>query len=138
MIRSVRRLAVVLGVLMIAVLANLTYLQYFAAADLRTQAGNSRVLLEEYSRQRGPILLGSTAIASSIAAFGASSTLPCPIANRDGLSARSSRAVTSAVGLCQVAIAGKGKAGRITPDTAIPPRVWNASPAISVPSRSSK
>ena len=66
MIRSVRRLAVVLGVLLVAVLANLTYLQYFAAADMRAQAGNSRVLLEEYSRQRGPILLGSVAIASSI------------------------------------------------------------------------
>ncbi len=66
MIRSVRRLAVVLGVLLVAVLANLTYLQYFAAADLRAQAGNSRVLLDEYSRQRGPILLGSVAIASSI------------------------------------------------------------------------
>ena len=46
MIRSVRRLAVVLGVLLVAVLANLTYLQYFAAADMRAQAGNSRVLLE--------------------------------------------------------------------------------------------
>jgi penicillin-binding protein A len=66
MIRSVRRLAVVLGVLMFALLANLTYLQYFAAADIRAQGGNSRVLLEEYSRERGPILLGSTAIASSI------------------------------------------------------------------------
>ena len=66
MIRSVRRLAVVLGVLLVAVLANLTYLQYFAAADMRTQAGNSRILLDEYSRQRGPILLGSVAIASSI------------------------------------------------------------------------
>ncbi|HSN06725.1 MAG TPA: penicillin-binding protein 2, partial [Candidatus Angelobacter sp.] len=66
MIRSVRRLAIVLGLLLFAVLANLTYLQYFAAADMRAQPGNSRVLLEEYSRQRGPILLGSTAIASSI------------------------------------------------------------------------
>jgi peptidoglycan glycosyltransferase len=65
-IRSVRRLAVVLGVLLVAVLANLTYLQYFAAAEMRAQAGNSRVLLDEYSRQRGPILLGSVAIASSI------------------------------------------------------------------------
>jgi len=65
-IRSVRRLSVVLAVLLLAVLVNLTYLQYYAAADLRAQGGNSRVLLEEYSRQRGPILLGSTAIASSI------------------------------------------------------------------------
>ncbi len=66
MIRSVRRLALVMAVLMFALMANLTYLQYFAASDLRTRQANSRVLLEEYSRERGPILLGSTAIASSI------------------------------------------------------------------------
>ncbi len=66
MIRSVRRLAVVLSLLLVAMLANLTYLQYFSAAEVRAKPGNSRVLLEEYSRQRGPILLGSTAIASSI------------------------------------------------------------------------
>lgn len=66
MIRSIRRLSLVLVVLLVAVLANLTYLQYYAAADIRGKSGNSRVLLEEYSRQRGPILLGSTAIASSI------------------------------------------------------------------------
>jgi peptidoglycan glycosyltransferase len=65
-IRSVRRLAIVLGLMLVAVMANLTYLQYFAAADMRSKPGNSRTLLEEYSRERGPILLGSTAIASSI------------------------------------------------------------------------
>ena len=66
MIRSVRRVALVLGIMLLALLANLTYIQYFTAADVRARSGNSRVLLEEYSRQRGPILLGSTAIASSI------------------------------------------------------------------------
>ena len=66
MIRSVRRLAAVIGVLLFALIANLTYLQYFAAADIRARQGNSRTLLEEYSRERGPILLGSSAIASSI------------------------------------------------------------------------
>ena len=49
----------------LALLANITYVQYFQAADVRARAGNSRVIFEEYSRQRGPILLGSTAIASS-------------------------------------------------------------------------
>jgi peptidoglycan glycosyltransferase len=53
-------------VLVFALMANLTYLQYFAASDLRARQANSRVLLEEYSRERGPILLGSSAIASSI------------------------------------------------------------------------
>jgi len=64
--RSLRRLSFVMAALMIALLANLTYLQFFAATQLRGQAGNSRTLLEEYSRARGPILLASTPIASSI------------------------------------------------------------------------
>lgn len=66
MIRSVRRLAAVLAVLLLLLLGNITYYQYFNAAELRARAGNSRVILEEYSRERGPILLGSTAIASSV------------------------------------------------------------------------
>jgi peptidoglycan glycosyltransferase len=65
-IRSVRRLAAVLAVLLLLLLGNITYYQYFNAAELRARAGNSRVILEEYSRERGPILLGSTAIASSV------------------------------------------------------------------------
>jgi penicillin-binding protein A len=65
-IRSVRRLAAIVSVLLFALLANLTYLQYFAASEIRARPANSRTLLEEYSRERGPILLGSTAIASSI------------------------------------------------------------------------
>jgi len=66
MIRSIRRLSVVIAVLFLAMLVNLTYLQYYKAPAVRARAANSRILLEEYSRQRGPILLGSTAIASSI------------------------------------------------------------------------
>ena len=66
MIRSIRRLSFVVLLMFLALLANITYVQYFQAADVRARAGNSRVIFEEYSRQRGPILLGSTAIASSI------------------------------------------------------------------------
>mgnify|MGYP003352148665 CR=1 FL=1 len=66
MIRSIRRLAVVMCVLMFALMANATYLQYFAASNIRNRPANTRVLLEEYSRERGPILLGSTAIAQSV------------------------------------------------------------------------
>ena len=57
-LRRARRSSSVL--LLVALLANLTYLQYVAAADIRDRAGNSRVLLEEYGRERGPILVGST------------------------------------------------------------------------------
>ena len=66
MIRSIRRLAVVMSVLLFALMANATYLQYFAASNIRNRPGNTRVLLEEYSRERGPILLDSTAIAQSV------------------------------------------------------------------------
>ena len=66
MIRSIRRLSFVVLLMFLAILANITYVQYFQAADIRARAGNSRVIFEEYGRQRGPILLGSTAIASSI------------------------------------------------------------------------
>jgi peptidoglycan glycosyltransferase len=65
-IRSLRRLAVVIAVLMVALMANMTYLQYVSASDIRNRQANSRVLLEEYSRERGPILLGSSSIAASI------------------------------------------------------------------------
>jgi hypothetical protein len=65
-IRSVRRLAAVLAVLLLALMANLTYLQFGAANSLRARSGNTRVILEEYNRERGPILLGSQPIASSI------------------------------------------------------------------------
>ena len=66
MTRSVRRLAAVILVLLLALLANLTYVQFFAAADIRAKPGNTRTVLEEYSRERGPILLGSVPIASSV------------------------------------------------------------------------
>ena len=36
------------------------------AGDYRDRPGNQRVLLEEYDRERGPILLGSVPIASSV------------------------------------------------------------------------
>jgi peptidoglycan glycosyltransferase len=64
--RSIRRLAAVILVLLLALLANVTYVQFFAAADIRAMPGNTRTVLEEYNRERGPILLGSVPIASSI------------------------------------------------------------------------
>jgi peptidoglycan glycosyltransferase len=65
-IRSVRRLAAVMLVLVLALMLNLTWLQVFGADNLRDQNGNSRTLLREYSRERGPILVGSTSVARSI------------------------------------------------------------------------
>lgn len=51
---------------MLALIANLTYVQFFNSQALRNQPGNQRILLTEYSKQRGAILLSSAAIAESI------------------------------------------------------------------------
>ena len=66
MIRQINRVTGVIVVLLLALIINLSYLQVFKASDLRNQAGNKRVILTEYSRERGPILLGSQAIAKSV------------------------------------------------------------------------
>ena len=65
MIRQINRVTAAIIVLLLALIINLSYIQVFQAAELRGQAGNQRVTLTEYSRERGPILLGSQAIAES-------------------------------------------------------------------------
>ena len=55
-------------VLVLALLANATYIQVFKADELRSDSRNSRVLLDEYARQRGVIVAADgTVIAESIA-----------------------------------------------------------------------
>jgi peptidoglycan glycosyltransferase len=66
MTRSIRRVSAVLLVLLTALLVNLTVIQVFLARDYRDRPGNQRVLLEEYDRQRGPILVGTQAVARSV------------------------------------------------------------------------
>jgi peptidoglycan glycosyltransferase len=63
---SLRRLSGAFAVLLIAVLANLAYVQMFKADEYRSSTGNARALLQEYSRERGPILVGRRAVAKSI------------------------------------------------------------------------
>jgi peptidoglycan glycosyltransferase len=65
MSRPIRRIAVVLGVLLLALIANVTVIQVVLAGDYRDRPGNQRVLLEEYARERGPILVGSDPVARS-------------------------------------------------------------------------
>ncbi|MFC4123969.1 peptidoglycan D,D-transpeptidase FtsI family protein [Nocardia rhizosphaerae] len=62
-----RRVAVAVMVMVVALLVNATYLQVVKADDLRSDPRNSRVLLDEYSRQRGQISAGGTVLANSIA-----------------------------------------------------------------------
>jgi penicillin-binding protein A len=63
----VRRIAVAVMVMVTLLLANLTYVQVIKADAYRTDPRNLRVLLEEYSRQRGQISAGGQVLASSSA-----------------------------------------------------------------------
>ena len=54
--------------LVLLMLANITFVQAFQADDLNARSDNRRVLLDEYARERGPILVGAdnTPIAQSV------------------------------------------------------------------------
>jgi peptidoglycan glycosyltransferase len=64
--RQVRRLAVVLVLLLVALLVNLNVIQVLRADELRGKPGNTRLVLEEYDRERGPILVAAAPAAKSI------------------------------------------------------------------------
>ena len=63
--RQIRVLAVFCGVLFLALLLNANYVQFVGAEDLNAQQGNRRVIDEEFSRERGPILVRGREIARS-------------------------------------------------------------------------
>ncbi|GGK54790.1 peptidoglycan D,D-transpeptidase FtsI family protein [Nocardia camponoti] len=65
--KPLRRVAIAVMVMVVALLANATYLQVGKADELRADPRNSRVLLDEYSRQRGQISAGGTVAANSVA-----------------------------------------------------------------------
>ena len=62
-----RRVAMAVMAMVAALLLNATYVQVIKADDLRADPRNSRVLLDEYSRQRGQISADGTVLASSVA-----------------------------------------------------------------------
>ena len=65
--KQLRRLGAAIMVLIVLLLANLTYLQVIKAPELRADPNNRRTLLEEYSRQRGQITAaGGVVLARSI------------------------------------------------------------------------
>jgi peptidoglycan glycosyltransferase len=70
MTRSIRRLAVVLALLLIALLVNVSIIQVYRSDDYRARADNQRVLLDEYGRERGPILVGAEPVARSVETSG--------------------------------------------------------------------
>ena len=63
---SLRRVAMLVMALVVLLLANATFTQVFAADGLRTDPRNQRVLLDEYSRQRGQITAGGQLLAYSM------------------------------------------------------------------------
>lgn len=61
----VRRVAIAVMVMIVLLMANLTYIQVVKADDFRNNPGNQRVLLAEYSRKRGQISAEGQVLASS-------------------------------------------------------------------------
>lgn len=61
-----RRVALAVMGMIVLLLLNATYIQVVSADTYRTDPRNRRVLLDEYSRQRGQIIAGGLAVASSV------------------------------------------------------------------------
>lgn len=64
--KKVYRLAIAMLVLFTSLVLNLSVLQVINARDIKEQPGNRRLVLEEYSRERGPILVDDQPIAQSV------------------------------------------------------------------------
>ncbi|EUA43649.1 penicillin-binding protein A [Mycobacterium xenopi 3993] len=64
---SLRRVSVTVMALIVLLLLNATFTQVFTADGLRADPRNQRVLLDEYSRQRGQITAGGQLLAYSVA-----------------------------------------------------------------------
>ena len=64
--RPIRTLSVFCFVLFLALMANATYLQFVKAKSLNDDPANRRVIQAAFSRQRGAILAGKTAVAHSV------------------------------------------------------------------------
>lgn len=62
----IRRLAVVVFAMFTALLASTTWIQFVRADDLNADERNSRTLLRELGRARGPIVVAGTPVAESV------------------------------------------------------------------------
>lgn len=67
---SLRRISVTILLLIVVLLVNATITQVFRADGLRGDPRNQRVLLDEYSRQRGQITAGGQLLAYSVSTNG--------------------------------------------------------------------
>lgn len=65
--KPIQRVSIAVIVMVVALLANATYVQVFKADSLRADPRNNRVLLDEYARQRGAITAdGGSVVAVSV------------------------------------------------------------------------
>ncbi|RBY80847.1 penicillin-binding protein 2 [Geodermatophilus sp. TF02-6] len=62
-----RRVAISVLVLFTLLIVNVNYIQVVRSDELRADPGNTRVLAEEYDRERGSIVVGGTEVAMSTA-----------------------------------------------------------------------
>ncbi len=63
---TVRRMALIMGVLILCLLIQANRIQVIRADELNTRAGNTRSIIDTYGQQRGSILAGGTAVARSV------------------------------------------------------------------------
>lgn len=64
--RPIRNIAIACLVLFAALLLNVNYVQFVQADTLNAKNGNKRVINEEFSRDRGPILVDGKPVAESV------------------------------------------------------------------------
>jgi len=64
--RPIRRVSLFVGILLLAVVVNLNWVQVIHAGSLRSNDANQRVLLDEYKRQRGTIVVQGAPVAESV------------------------------------------------------------------------
>jgi peptidoglycan glycosyltransferase len=64
--RPIRRVALAMLVLIGLLIVNANYVQVFEGDKLRSDPGNTRVLLDEYERQRGTIVVDGRSVAESV------------------------------------------------------------------------
>lgn len=64
--KPVRRVALAMLILFGLLIANANYVQVFEGDKLRSDPGNTRVLLDEYERQRGTLVVEGSPIAESV------------------------------------------------------------------------
>jgi penicillin-binding protein A len=62
----IRKVAAGCMLLVFLLLANITYVQAIRADELNSRSDNRRVLLDEYAKERGPILVGDEPVAVSV------------------------------------------------------------------------